>query len=597
MGQDEYSKFEKLDGSHPFKKAVPGGFIDYAARRLPGGEVVWFNFQLARELGLIAAQHPDTLNARLRRKICDTFCLTIINEYDMERGRSYEQDRLPGTYMATRYLQLQHPGRTGQTSGDGRGVWNGSITHRNVRWDVSSCGTGVTRLCPATANEGRFFKTGNTEESYACGTTSLQEGLSGALMSETFHRNGLSTERVLAVISLANGFAITVRAAPNLIRPSHFLVWLKQNDHGKLRAVADLYIERQVSNGAFPKLSGARRYARLAEQVATDFARAIARFESDYIFCWIDWDGDNCLVDGGIIDYGSVRQFGLFHREYRFDDGPRWSTSLVEQRSKARYIVQAFAQIRDFIVSGRKKPLRNYKNDPVVRRFDETFKHERRRLLLHNAGLPAAVCETLARSQVDAVERFRRAHSYFERARTARGPVEVGDGLNWNAIFSTRDLLRELPDQLLRKAERFTAEEFIAIGASSYAQRPDRKVTAARRRMASEFQRHYWVLIEHAAKQLRRSEAWTLSETAHRSAVINRFDRITGDAALYASKRLIRSRRRLSERELHGIVERYLALQTRNPERLQKPTALKGPNAKRVFDSLLELTAELRYGL
>ena len=74
-------------------------------------------------------------------------------------------------------------------------------------------------------------------------------------------------------------------------------------------------------------------------------------------------------------------------------------------------------------------------------------------------------------------------------------------------------------------------------------------------------------------------------------------DRITGDAALYAAKRLIRARRRLSDRELHGIIERYLALQTRNPERVQRPSTLKGPNAKRVFDSLLDLTAELRYGL
>ena len=99
MGQDEYSKFEKRDGSHAFKKAVPDGFVDYAARRLPGGEVVWFNFDLARRIGLLPASHPDTLNARLRRKILDTFCLTIINEYELDRGRTYDKDRLPGTYM------------------------------------------------------------------------------------------------------------------------------------------------------------------------------------------------------------------------------------------------------------------------------------------------------------------------------------------------------------------------------------------------------------------------------------------------------------------------------------------------------------------
>ena len=598
MGQDEYSKFKKLDGSHPFKKAVPDGFVDYAARRLPGGELVWFNFDLARQLGLIPAQHPDALNARLRRKVLDTFCLTIINEVELNRGRHNSgEDRLPGTYMATRYLQLQHPGRTGRTSGDGRGVWNGSVTHRGVRWDVSSCGTGVTRLCPATAEEDRFFKTGNNNASYSCGTSSLEEGLSSTLMSETFHRNGIATERVLAVIALAGGYAITVRAAHNLIRPSHFFIWLKQNDLERLRAVADLYIDRQIRNGEFPKNTGQRRYSQLAEQVAKDFARAVARFETDYIFCWLDWDGDNCLVNGGIIDYGSVRQFGLFHREYRFDDGPRWSTSILEQRRSARYIVQSFAQIRDFIVTGRKKLLRNYLHDPAVRLFDETFTHERRRLLLHNTGLPESACDALARHEIDAVERFRRAHAYFERARVARGPVRVGDGLSWNAIFSTRDLLRELPDQLLRKAERFSAKQFIEIAASSYASRRDRRVAPSRRRMASEFQRSYWVLVELAAKHLHRSVAWTLSATAHRSAVINRFDRITGDAALYAARRLIRARRRLSERELHGVIERYLTLQTRNPKRMQRPTPLKGPNAKRVFDSLLDLTVELRYGL
>ena len=67
-------------------------------------------------------------------------------------------------------------------------------------------------------------------------------------MSETFHRNGIPTERVLAVLTLSNGFAITVRAARNLIRPSHFFVWLKQNNLERLRGVTDLYIERETAN-------------------------------------------------------------------------------------------------------------------------------------------------------------------------------------------------------------------------------------------------------------------------------------------------------------------------------------------------------------
>ncbi|MDH3786274.1 MAG: hypothetical protein OEV00_13225, partial [Acidobacteriota bacterium] len=289
MGQKPYRQFGRLDGSHPFKSAVPDGFVDYAARRIPDGKVVWFNFQLARETGLIPSSHPARLNGKLRQAILDTFCLTIINEYDLERGDAYERDRLPGRYMATRYLQLQHPDRSGRTSGDGRGIWNGTLSHRGTRWDFSSSGTGVTRLCPATAEQGRFFKTGSRLASYGCGTTTLMEGLSSALMSETFHRNGMSTERVLAVIELPNGYGITVRAAKNLVRPSHLFGWLKQNDLAGLRGVTDLTIERQVANGELPQSRGSRRYRRWAERVAEDFGRSIARFETDYIFCWLDW--------------------------------------------------------------------------------------------------------------------------------------------------------------------------------------------------------------------------------------------------------------------------------------------------------------------
>jgi len=126
------------------------------------------------------------------------------------------------SYMATRYLQLQHPGRLGMTSGDGRSIWNGRIRHRGTTWDVSSCGTGVTRLCPATAETQLFFPTGNARTDYGCGTAALAEGINAALMSEVFHRNGIATERVLAVLALPSGLAINVRAAPRLLASNTF---------------------------------------------------------------------------------------------------------------------------------------------------------------------------------------------------------------------------------------------------------------------------------------------------------------------------------------------------------------------------------------
>jgi hypothetical protein len=496
-----YRRFRKLDGTHPFRASVPNGFVDYPARRRHDGEVAYFNFALAKEMGLIPRDHPK----RLTRPLCDSilaaFALVIINEYDVEHDTPIEPaDRLPNTYMATRYLQLQHPGRVGATSGDGRSIWNGSITHGRTTWDVTSCGTGVTQLCPATAIERRFFKTGTTIASYGCGTAALAEGIGAALMSETLQRNGIATERVLAVIALPNGRSINVRAGRNLMRPSHLFVHLKQNDLEGLRGAVDYFAARQISNGDWPALrKGRRRYQALAEQAARTFAQIAATFESEYIFCWLDWDGDNILADGGIIDYGSVRQFGLYHHEYRFNDEGRLSTALREQRAKARRIVQNFAQIRDFLIDGKRTPLARFARDPVLDLFDAEFDATRKRLLMRNVGFDLDTQEVLLRGAAQEIERFQRVHRYFERARSARGRVAVTDGINWNAIYSTRDLLRRLPRRLLAGDERLSPREFLDAAASTYASRRDRAVTPHRARMALEFQRSYRALIAAAA--------------------------------------------------------------------------------------------------
>jgi hypothetical protein len=513
------------------------------------------------------------------------------------------RDRLPGTYMATRYLQLQHPDRLGRTSGDGRSVWNGSITHRGVTWDVSSQGTGVTRLCPATATEKRFFKTGNRYASYGCGTAALAEGLSTLLMSETLHRNGILTERVLAVIEFPGGLAINVRAARNLLRPSHFFVHLKQGERESLEACVALFIERQIANGTWPRIEGrARRLRFFAAQTARTFARMTATFESEYVFCWLDWDGDNILADGGIIDYGSVRQFGLYHREYRFEDVDRMSTTIPEQRRKARYIVQNFAQIRDFLLSGRKRPIGSFRKDPVLALFDDEFERTRNRLLLSKIGLEPALADRVLRHEPERLRRFRHVHAWFERARSSRGPVKVPDGLSWNAIYCTRDLLRELPTRLLASPGGIGPEEILGVALSRYASRRDRRVTAHRRGRALALGRTYRSLLEAAASQAGCSLAALLARIAPRAAIINRAERITGDGIDYATARLMRSRRALSPRALHALVERFVEHQDLMPGRRPAPprsgeTAAPATAGTRVLDRMLRAVRELREGL
>ena len=122
----------------------------------------------------------------------------------------------------------------------------------------------------------------------------------------------------------------------------------------------------------------------------------------------------------------------------------------------------------------------------MLRLFDVEFVRTRDLLLLRNLGFPTDLQPTLLRRDAALIRRFSRAHAYFEHARAKHGPVKVADGLSWNAIFSTRDLLRELPQRLLADYRPVHAEEFLEIGLSSYASRADRLPTAHRRRMAGE---------------------------------------------------------------------------------------------------------------
>ena len=418
-----YALIQSVDGRHPLAQTAPSAVVAYPARRRRDSKVAFFNFALAREIGLLPQSHPDKLTAGLRRAIHDAFSLVIVNEWDEANGKTpSRRDRLPHTYMATCYLQMQHPDKRGLNSGDGRSIWNGVAHGSNGSWDISSCGTGVTRLCPATSAMGEFFQTGNALTDYGCGTAHVDEGIGAALMSEAFARNGVQTERVLAVLSLPSGLAINVRVAPNLLRPSHFFGLLRRRQDEDLRRLVLYYAEREISDGRWPAIAReSERIRYLADRVAIDFARATARFESEYIFCWLEWDGDNILTDGSIIDYGSVRQFGLYHRSYRFKDTDRMSTSIPEQRRKARQIVQRFAQLRELLLNGTLLPLDSFKADESVERFDREFEGNRRRLFLAKIGFEERDAEALISAAPDCLDALLRIHHRFERRRSTRG--------------------------------------------------------------------------------------------------------------------------------------------------------------------------------
>jgi uncharacterized protein YdiU (UPF0061 family) len=571
-----YALFSKIDGSHSFKNAVPGGFVDYKARKRHGGKIAFFNFELAKEMGLIPRDHPHRLNADLAETLLETFALVVINEWDIENKRKFpKEDIKPGRYMATRYLQLQHPSKRGTTSGDGRGIWNGELKSRGVTWDISSSGTGATCLSPAVAIEKKFFKTGDPKVCYGNGYNCVSDGFSTGLMSEIFHTNGISTERTLLIIEFAGGSSINVRAAPNLLRPSHFFHHLKQGNREALKASIDYFISRQIGNGEWncaPRSSNVYKY--FTEQMALTFSRLAAQFETEYVFCWLDWDGDNILANGGIIDYGSVRQFGLFHSEYRYDDVDRYSTKLAEQRRNARYLVQTFAQIRNFLETGRRRNIRKFKKDQAVTLFESNFEHCMDDFLLRKIGFDSTQRKILLGQHRFEVTQFRRVYAHFERTQCQKGIRNVADGITSDAAFSMRECLRELPKYYLRDKNLFLPPEaFLKMMKSSYAKKPDLKISSYRLEKIREFQDRYVKLVEITANKNAKKTTTVeriLLELTMRSSVINRPDRITGDGVMDVTEILLKMKKKWPQSELQLFFEKLVDYQLLDPSR-EKP--------------------------
>lgn len=597
----ELEKFKQINGNHDFKEAVPGGYVDYPARTRHNGKVVYFNFDLARQMGLIPEDHPQAVTASLEKAVLDTFAIQIINEWDIENKTPVRpEDIKPNKYMATRYLQLQHPDKKGTTSGDGRSIWNGQLKHQGTTWDVSSCGTGATCLSPATAIEGKYFRTGSRIASYGCGRATVHEGLSAAVMSEVFFRNGLETERTLTIIEFPDHTAINVRASKSLIRPSHFFHHLRQENLDRLKSSVDFYIQRQINNGEFKKSSSKKEtYEKWINQLACDFASAVARFESDYIFVWLDWDGDNILTNGGIIDYGSVRQFGLYHHEYRYEDVDQMSTTIPEQRFKARDIIQTFVQIREYLITGKKPSREKLKNDATLKLFDSEYDTFLRKNLLQKIGFNQEQSKFLMKSHLKEVENFRKIFSYFEKSQTKKGLHKVEDGITRDAIYCMRDILRELPSFLLNEKRSPSSKEFIDIIASNYASRSDKKLTTNKDRKIAQFIIHYKNLVEQVALGLKENPERVLLEINMRSSLSNKKDRITGDAVYWATKQILRYKKSLSSPEFQTVIEEFVNNQVQTPRKKQakqKPLNLKEKQEKAI-DSLIKIVKVHREGI
>ena len=583
-----YEKFKELDGTHPWREVSPDGFIDYQARNRPNGRVLYFNFPLAKEMGLIPSTHPHNINKELERSILDTFSLRIINEYDLKSGKKYPPETVkPHPYMATRYLQTQHSNKRGKTSGDGRSIWNGYLRTRTLIFDVSSRGTGATILSPGAQKSDGAVQTGDESYGYSSGLAELDEMLGSAVMSEIFYRQGIPTERCLAVIGFQDGTAIGVRSAPNLIRPAHIFRYLKQGRHAELKASVDYFIERQIENGFWqiPR-KGNERYSKALEYLARSYGKMAAVLEEEYIFNWLAWDGDNMLASGAILDYGSIRQFAAKHDKYRFKDVDRYSASLTEQRYWARLIVQTFAKAMSFISSGARRNLRAFRDAESLKTFDEAFKTESDYRTLWRVGFTPEQIARLMEVAETEIEDFQKSRSYFEDLKVSKGIEKLPDGFTHQPVFLIRNLLRQLPAyfvaQTISRVDDETAympeDIFCGIMAASYVGKRDLQLTPARAANVRNFQWRYLRLIDALGEPF----AETLKAVQERAAIINHRHRITGDALVLIVDEVIALKGKIRVNGLQEVLEAFIDSQVLIPGLWQpvEPSQLKLNNLK-----------------
>lgn len=561
-----YENFKSLDGDHPWRGVSGDGYVDYAVRAREGGRVLYLNYPLARELDLIPANHAPRLDARLEKALLDSFSLQIVNEYDLEHGGFSKRDVRGKPCMATRYLQAQHKDKRGKNSGDGRAIWNGVIKTRTLTFDVSSRGTGATRLSPGAQIAGQPVKTGDESWGYSCGRADLDEMLGTALMSEIFYRSGLPTERTLCVIAFNDGTAIGVRTAPNLIRPAHIFRYLKQGRRQDTQASLDYFIERQEENGFWKLPTDSKpRYRKVLKYLARSYGKLAAVLEEEYIFNWLAWDGDNMLASGAILDYGSIRQFAAKHDKYRYDDVERFSASLSEQRFWARHITKVFAQAVHFIMTGRKRNLNRFNDVRCMAEFDRAFARERDRRLLWRIGFTPEEATKLEKTAQAEIVALRRALSVFEDAKVGRGVEKVPDGITHNPIFLIRRLLRQLPEYHIEAARSeegalMPSSMFCKIMAASYASRRDLKMTPARHGNAIEFQKCYQRLLAKAGPYTQ-----VLRSVRERSAVINHEHRMTGDAIIAIVEEMMTLKSKMKQEDLQSAMDQFIASQVLVP--------------------------------
>jgi hypothetical protein len=135
---------------------------------------------------------------------------------------------------------------------------------------------------------------------------------------------------------------------------------------------------------------------------------------------------------------------------------------------------------------------------------------------------------------------------------------------------------------------------------SSYASRSDLRIHKHRRAKVSSFQHRYLDLVEVVAKRFEIDRSVLLKKLATRSSVINRYDRITGDAMIHVATALLRKMPKMSFQQNQRLIEDFVEHQVMSNEHTH--TGLRVVHKRtleeeKIFSKMKKIVKNYREGL
>jgi hypothetical protein len=576
-GKDSASSvFNNMTGQSRFRNAVGAkAFIDYKTVSVPS-KVFLLNTTLLEEWGLKGV-NAERLSAVLVNSVKSAFARKIINEFDQEPSPEEIQ---PGLFMATRYMN----------TGDGRAIWNGQFDLYDTSGkliaviDVSSKGTGSTAMRLEQDLSG----------GYGDGKASLDEFVGGYIQGEIMHRNGFQTERTLVILDLGDGQSVGVRVGAPLLRPSHIFYWEKRGNGPMTKNVIDYHIQLERLNGRGEGLgTGPGLYNRWLKKEAEALGKLIAMVESRYIFLWLAVDGDNMILPGGIIDYGSIRQFGLPYFDFRHENR---SINVWETQGLAKLILSKLIRSVELARAGKKVKGPHNFSHPLFEVFEKSYQETRLRDLLLQFGFTRDQIESIVKSSPEIGNQLVRMIDRLIKMQRGRefkfNYIDEESGYEKMAppLYDVRKLLRLYADVLARQTNaaqphsRIEVTQMLKMLESKWSTKESMKPSVEMKRITETIQSAISTFLTQVSPNNRIEQ---LALMAERAKVANREFRLSGNGGSAVSTEIINLYNNGATPEmLNVLTENVIRQNIEDPDSLQPRFQPKKLPAKSCSDLL-----------